>query len=937
MIKRFFYVLFFILVFISTPAFATNHWVTPSGAGGHNGSSSGDAWSQSEFEALSGTSYAGDTFYFSGTYTTSLDVSISGTVGNHVTLDGYETDNTTCRTDGTPELSNGTTRARVGVSSDDAIRSDGQSYVIIQDFEVSSTGTTSSDEAIQMGNINTSQSSYQIARRNFVHDCQEGIYVSGSYFTVGGASGDGNTVKDVGTTTADASILTATAQHVTISWNHIYNADPTNRGIDGITLAGGSGDDYVLIEHNHIHGFDRSNAEDGIDCKYTAHHIIIRYNYIHGMNGSGEGINLSNGDHSYVYIYGNYLKDNHGNFYTKNRSGTSPDYVYHDFHDIYFFSNVVDSAVDVYGMLLSGNASNGYSLAYKIYNNTVVANPTTGSPSSSAYTGIYDSVSSGQDVYIKNNVFVNNRSGVTDYVQLYFSTIADNDADLDYNWYYWNVGGVQSSKVYWDGGNRTIDTLQSTYNQEQGILNNEGDPGFENLSGGDYRPTTSSNLLNAGTDMRSVNITTISINGTSYTVRGDEALGLTTSFSGNDPSGWTIEEVLRDSIGKWDIGAYQTSGPILSGGYPTSLQPCDGTESTDTIGVTSSENADCKYSVSGGSDDCNTAYADLDVQFTTGEGTTSHSFTHAQYCGGSTTFYVRCLGDVTSLESNCLEITHEVVPAGGTSPQPTPVSIPSGFMLMTKKSLITKRRGTSHVDYTADANCMGAWFLNGTTTETDRSGEGGTLSVSAGDTISRSTDVPSAYGGYSRGSTFADQESLYHANNLSTDITGDTDLTIVGWMKLGTDNRCYITTKYDPASTQRQYELVYRQEDNAMAGYISDDGSTYAKAIGGTGYSTLGGSWHHVAMTYDDSATEITIFIDAAIDSSANNPKDTSGTATSIYASSAPFGLFGRPDTPAESSTCELDEVAVFNRELSLSEIQEIMDYGLDGTRGAND
>ena len=43
-------------------------------------------------------------------------------------------------------------------------------------------------------------------------------------------------------------------------------------------------------------------------------------------------------------------------------------------------------------------------------------------------------------------------------------------------------------------------------------------------------------------------------------------------------------------------------------------------------------------------------------------------------------------------------------------------------------------------DYTQDANCMGAWYMNsaGDASEIDRSGEGGDLAESAGDTVAQS-------------------------------------------------------------------------------------------------------------------------------------------------------------------------------------------------------
>jgi hypothetical protein len=116
-----------------------------------------------------------------------------------------------------------------------------------------------------------------------------------------------------------------------------------------------------------------------------------------------------------------------------------------------------------------------------------------------------------------------------------------------------------------------------------------------------------------------------------------------------------------------DIGALER-GEVISAPYPTAQQPCDNGSSTDAVGVTSSANANCKYSEKG-VDTCASGYAALDSQFTTGEGTTSHSFNSTVNCDASKTYVVICQDTATSEDTNCLEVVHDVAVGGAIPPQ----------------------------------------------------------------------------------------------------------------------------------------------------------------------------------------------------------------------------------------------------------------------------
>ena len=120
-------------------------------------------------------------------------------------------------------------------------------------------------------------SDHVIIRRNFIHDgVDDGITLttkSGggtgcSYWTIGGATGDGNVIKDVGVGTAMADIVLARANDIIVSYNHLYATKSdglsTDRGIDGVVPMNASYN--VLIEYNSIHGHQDAYYNDSVGC-----------------------------------------------------------------------------------------------------------------------------------------------------------------------------------------------------------------------------------------------------------------------------------------------------------------------------------------------------------------------------------------------------------------------------------------------------------------------------------------------------------------------------------------------------------------------------------------------------------------------------------------------------------------------------------------------
>ena len=255
-----------------------------------------------------------------------------------------------------------------------------------------------------------------------------------------------------------------------------------------------------------------------------------------------------------------------------------------------------------------------------------------------------------------------------------------------------------------------------------------------------------------------------------------------------------------------------------------------------------------------------------------------------------------------------------------------------GFIHQQHLAVIAKKN-SGGIDYTADANCMGAWFMNNNGgNETDRSGEGGTLIQTSG-TIPTSETVPSGYSGTSRDFESGDTEYLEHANNLATDISGaDQAITYAAWIKPedNTSDTMHIISKYDNVNGSRQYSLIHATAANRFQCNISSDGNTYSSASGETPID-YDGSWMHVACVYDD--TDIRLYVNGTLDE--NGIYNPAAFTAGIYAGNEEFRVGAEDDDNYFDGL--IDEVIVFNRALEASEILEMYNSGIRGNTGGSD
>lgn len=511
--KRLFLSILFVLL-AATGARAATYYVAQSSAGSGNGSSYANRMSVSSHNAASFS--AGDTIYLCGTITSQVTVPSSGSAaGGYITYDSYESSPamlTANSSDGTFFATGKDYITVTGITAHDGIVGikflNGCDHIIIKKCTVYN----------MLGGESTSDGKGIIASKN------DGV--DNTYITIGGASGDGNTIYNVGNGSGSHDIGVSYTQHAVISYNTCYGASNDSSGIDGIIM---QGTDYAIIEYNKIYGHQENVGselgEDGMDIKGCTY-ALIRNNLIYDNRSQGININL---DDTHQTPCNNIYITN--NFIYRHRTGI-------------ILQNIVSGGnVYVWGNIAAESQGpfNGHGISCTETNscNVMIWNNTISNCHGSEDNKFQIYTASGPTYTIKNNVLFSD----TNRTLLYKS--GSSGVTFSYNYGYSTAG---TARVSWNSTYYNFDSISGQSN------NTIGNPGLSDLDSMIFTVASSNSaVVNTGTSMGTGAITTLNIHGTAYPVYWDDVLSPNTNFTTSPP---TISLVKQTDYGSWDIGAY---------------------------------------------------------------------------------------------------------------------------------------------------------------------------------------------------------------------------------------------------------------------------------------------------------------------------------------------------------------------------------------------
>ena len=571
MIKNLF--IAFLIICFPVLGFATTWTTAVTQAGGGGACENGGECSASEFNALMGD-YSGSTFNFSGSFTTRIEVvTIYGTSGSPLTLDGYAAGDispiTDCDEGNFTCDGNSNSSAVLLKGIDIGAGLEGPDYITIQDFRMTRDDGDTPTFRIY-GDVSEADAEkhcdYLIVQRNFVYESDGTMFY---YY-----SGRNSLVQDNRFFVYGQNSTNATQGVNLIEVDDfVFKNNEVGHDEDGSILGGSAynsgctsaemielhGVHNALIERNDIYG---AANQSGIRPKESFGgntNLIIRYNKIHHNLGNGTAAgaehvgysisiatNLSD-INSDIYVYGNYM---YGNL----RGGLIGPNV----HDVHFWSNII-SDNGKYGLSIStwdagGGGSDVPPNNIQFYNNTVSRN-NTGGDTDNSRGGLV--VINGTNVNIKNNLLWNNRPGGegSKYNQFY-SDITP--TSLEHNTYWHDTVSPGGDLFYYDSAVRSLATMKSSYSfEDDAAAGEEVNTAFTNPDGADTTYGTDDDdysltgATTVGEDL-SGTIATVTIQGTDYVM--DHKWGLDPNNTDWTTTPPTVAVVDRDTYG-WARGA----------------------------------------------------------------------------------------------------------------------------------------------------------------------------------------------------------------------------------------------------------------------------------------------------------------------------------------------------------------------------------------------
>jgi len=238
-------------------------------------------------------------------------------------------------------------------------------------------------------------------------------------------------------------------------------------------------------------------------------------------------------------------------------------------------------------------------------------------------------------------------------------------------------------------------------------------------------------------------------------------------------------------------------------------------------------------------------------------------------------------------------------------------------------------------DYTQDANIISWWYFEDASGNLlDGSANHNDLTVDNGGTYQ---DTPHVQGSYSFKTTQGNYQGGYRTDSdLSSGFPGKSsggatnNITIGGWFYLAsTGMNQDLMSKYLDGN-HHVYRIFHDDANTRFVGCIAPnapyDYSWTDQASSRTNITT--GTWYLVVITLD-SSNNLRIYVGADGDTSTTEDGPTSANALELgYGGNFRFGADWY-------SGANYDEGFVLTRQLSKSEIDEILYHGLDGTRRA--
>jgi hypothetical protein len=240
--------------------------------------------------------------------------------------------------------------------------------------------------------------------------------------------------------------------------------------------------------------------------------------------------------------------------------------------------------------------------------------------------------------------------------------------------------------------------------------------------------------------------------------------------------------------------------------------------------------------------------------------------------------------------------------------------------------------GQAHTDFTRDASCVGAWLMNGPGKEQDVSGHGNTLAPIT-TTPYLQPAFASGFAGMSRLFSGVPGNALSVVDGTSLDISGATaKVSIVARIKPKTNNYTGafipVVSKYATSGNQRQYWFSLVGEAGgtySIHGYVSGNGVA-REEVASTAINYAVNVEHAIALVANN--TDLRIYVDGALASSAV------AHTTGVYNGSTSFQIGSVTTTSSYYFDGGIDDVAVFNRALTSTEVASIASYGVNGRLG---